>query len=193
MPSPITTTTNLDINILTRASQPWLLTNKGDQQCRILADRHYSRQTPGHPAFTRPGYNMVLWLEGPKGQATWVWFRPKWESGIKGTMRKDGLFAIECTLFRNESGLLSSDLIIAAESALLTWERAMDVPWPDGAITGINCTATQRRRSKHVPPGYCYLMAGWKPFNHNKSNRADEWLRLTMDEFPPPIIPQVKN
>ena len=133
--------------------------------------------------FTRPGYNMVLWCSGPKGEATWVWFRPKWESGIPGTNRKDGLRAIECTLFRNESGLLSSDLIREATYLLPSWVHAQDVEWPDGAITGIKSSITAHRRSRHNLPGHCYRMAGWQEFEHRKSDRADYWLRFTQEQF----------
>jgi hypothetical protein len=160
----------------------WEIVSKGDVRCRALADRHYSRQTPGHPMFTRPGYNMVLWCKGPKGEAVWVWFRPKWESGIKGTERKDKLRAVECTLFRNESGILSSTLIQEACKLLLTWDK-LTVDWPDGAITGIREDVTARYRSKRAHPGQCYIHAGWKPFEHNTSERATHWLRLLPEEF----------
>lgn len=135
--------------------------------------------------FCRPGYNMVLRAEGPKGLAVWVWFRPKWESGLLGTMRKDKLFAIECTLFRNCSGFLSSELIREATELLMTWERAQDVEWPDGAITGVKSSATVRGRSKKSPPGKCYLAAGWEPFEHRKSDRADIWLRYRREWLAP--------
>ncbi len=162
----------------------WRITHKGDQDCRALADRHYSRQHPGHPMFCRPGFNMVLWAQGSKGHAVWVWFRPKWESGIKGTERKDKLRAIECTLFRNESGIQSSDLIIEASAILLTWERAQDTDWPDGAITGIKSDVTGQCRSRNSLPGACYRHAGWKDFPHRASKRADVWLHLLRSEFP---------
>ena len=161
----------------------WVVTNKGDQECRELADRHYSRQTPGHPLFTRPGYNMVLKYREGRKLAVWVWFRPKWESGIKGTERKDGLRAIECALFRNETAVLSSDLITAACVVLKSWERAWDVDWLDGAITGINIGKTDARRSKFALPGFCYRVAGWEEFEHNKSRSADLWLRYRREWF----------
>ncbi|MNR93477.1 hypothetical protein D3C72_245340 [compost metagenome] len=85
---------------------PWLVTHKGDTPCRLLADRHYSRQHIGAPMFTRPGRNLVL--RTAIGDAVWV----TW-SGI----RDDGLDAWECTIFRNESGHLSSLLIGWAEVA----------------------------------------------------------------------------
>lgn len=162
----------------------WREVHKGDKICRELADRHYSRQTVGHPMFTRPGYNLVLRASGPLGHAAWVWFRPKWESGIKGTMRKDGLFAIECTLFRNESGLLSSVLIQEAEIWLARWKHACDVDWPDGAITGIRADATVKRRSRSALPGHCYRMAGWESLTtHRSSIRADTWLVRKREHF----------
>lgn len=162
----------------------WTEVHKGDTRCRLLADRHYSRQTPGHPMFTRPGYNQVLYTSDQKGEAVWVWFRPKWESGIKGTERKDKLRAIECTLFRNETSILSSALIMDACLFLCGWARAQDVEWPDGAITGIKSSATVRRRSKHALPGKCYRDAGWVEFEHNKSDRADTWLQFKREWFP---------
>lgn len=168
----------------------WTLTHKGDDVCRTLADRHYSRQSIGSPMFCRPGYNMVLRCDTPAGSAVWVWFRPKWESGIKGTERKDGLHAIECTIFRNESGIRSSDLIHHAESALLFWEHAQDVDWPDGMITGVNSSATAQGRCPHALPGRCFRAAGWRPFNHRSSERADIWLRTFPDkvaDLGPPI------
>jgi hypothetical protein len=139
--------------------------------------------------FCRPGYNLVLKAKGPLGLATYVWFRPKWESGIKGTERKDKLRAIECTLFRNESGILSSLLIEQAAACLLCWDRAVDTEWPDGMITGVNSKATAGRRSKHCDPGYCYRMAGWEPFLHRGSDRADIWLKLPESKWPDPYPP----
>ena len=126
---------------------------------------------------------MVLRLNQGNAMAVWVWFRPKWESGIKGTERKDGLRAIECTLFRNETTIRSSDLIQDACYMLLRWGHAWDVEWPDGAVTGINTQATRKRRSKHALPGKCYREAGWVPFEHRASDKADVWLKLPWEWF----------
>lgn len=64
----------------------WIETDKGDPAARELADRHYTRQSVGAPMFTRPGYNQVLLAEQANGRrALFVWWRPKWESGIRGT------------------------------------------------------------------------------------------------------------
>lgn len=147
--------------------------SKADPRCRELADRHYTRQSVGAPMFTRPGYNLVLW----KPNVCFVWWRPKWESGIKGTERKDKLRCIECTLFRNESTERSSNLILEAEHELMFWSRANDVELRDGLITAVGVPQTQRRRSKNSRPGECYLRAGWNYFDHPSSKRRDlVWL-----------------
>jgi len=151
----------------------WTETHKGDSRCRALADRHYSRQRPGHPMFCRPGYNQVFHFSDDVGEAVWVWWRPKWEDPRPGTSRKDGLLAIENTLFRNETGIKSSILIADAVSLLSGWNRI--APHPDGLITGIGVEQTEKRRSRHNLPGHCYRMAGWIEIAH-RSGKAGVWL-----------------
>jgi len=157
----------------------WVITSKADVRCRLLADRHYTRQTIGHPMWTRPGWVQVLYLEQRNGRsAAWCWWRPKWESGITGTERKDGYRAIECTLFRNETRFRSSDLIVKAVEMLVHWEHAWDVAIPDGLITGVSTAKTAQGRDPNHEPGHCYRMAGWVPFAHpGKAVRADVWLK----------------
>lgn len=155
----------------------WIETDKSDQRPRRLADRHYSRQRHGHPMWTRPGWTQILYLRQRNGrEAAWCWWRPKWESGIPGTVRKDGLRAIECTLFRNQTRFRSSDLVHDAVASVLTWEHARDTDWPDGLISGVNSVATATGRSPESAPGYCFLRAGWERFDHPEG-RADVWLR----------------
>lgn len=153
----------------------WYETDKGDPRCRRLADKHYTRQRPGHPMWTRPGWTQVLYCPAGDG-SVFCWWRPKWEDGRPGLERKDGLRAIECTMFRNCSGILSSALIREAVAAVLTWEHARDVEWADGLISGVGSEQTRRRRSKRHEPGHCFRMAGWAPFEH-PGGRADVWLR----------------
>lgn len=134
----------------------------------------------GHPMWTRPGWNQVLFLEQKNGRrAVFVWWRPKWESGLAGTKRKDGLLAIECTIFRNETRFRSSDLIEDAVRCVGSWEHALDVEWPDGLITGVNTVKTAGGRSSLSLPGECFRQAGWTEFAHpGKGKRADTWLHL---------------
>lgn len=155
----------------------WVVTTKADQRPRLLADRHYTRKNPGHPMWTRPGYNQILYFEQANGRAAvFCWFRPKWESGIRGTERKDGLRAIECAIFRNETRVRSSDLIKQAVEMVLGWEHAIDTEWPDGLITAVSSAATAAGRAPGSEVGHCFRMAGWEPFEH-RVGRADVWLR----------------
>jgi hypothetical protein len=128
---------------------PWMVTNKGDTTCRMLADRHYSRQTIGHPMFTRPGRNLVL--KTAMGDAAWVTWK-----GI----RDDGLDAFECTIFRNESTARSSDMIKHAIQATISEWGLMP---KDGLITYV---AADKIRSTN--PGYCFKMAGFKVIGKSK-------------------------
>ncbi|MCY9690588.1 hypothetical protein M5W70_18360 [Paenibacillus larvae] len=127
---------------------PWILTHKGDSSCRLLADRHYSRQTIGHPMFTRPGRNLVL--RTALGNAVWV----TW-SGI----RDDGLDAWECTIFRNETHYLSSNLIRSAvEATIAEW----GTPPVDGIITYVD-----PKKINSMNPGCCFKKAGWQRIGKN--------------------------
>lgn len=170
----------------------WIETDKGDERPRVLADRHYTRQTPGHVMWCRPGWNQVLYAEQadrPERSASFCWFRPKWESGILGTERKDKLRCIECAIFRNETRYRSSDLIIEAIGCLMSWAHAVDVEWPDGIITGVSSTATTGGRAADHLPGYCFREAGFVDFDHTKG-RADTWLRYAGPPIAPIVPPQ---
>lgn len=157
----------------------WYLTDKGNINCRLLADRHYSRQTIGAFSFTRPGYNQVLYTRDSNGgEAVFVWFRPKWEDGIE---RFDKLRAIECTIFRNETIHLSSLMILEAEQIALSWNRFTEAP--DGFITSINSEATRKHRSKKAVPGACFVHAGWKRISH-AVGAADVWLAKDIASTP---------
>lgn len=154
----------------------WRVSDKGDPALCKLADRHYTRQSPGSPQWTRPGFNFVL---THYDKAVFVWWRPKWEANIN---RMDGLRAIECTIFRNESSTLSSSLIFEACEWLASYEAIAALKLdpikdaPDGLITGVSSEKTNKRRSKHSLPGKCFREAGFVEFAHAKG-MADIWLR----------------
>lgn len=160
----------------------WQRISKGDRRAREMADAHYTRQRPGTPSWTRPGYNHVLWADGYGWRALWCWWRPKWEAGIPGTERKDHLRVIECTLFRidGRAPILASDLIRAAVQSLCTEDARRDLHIESageisGLITGVSTGKTQSRRSRRYEAGRCYRAAGWEPMSKS-SARADVWL-----------------
>lgn len=134
----------------------WLITDKGDQDVRVLADGHYSRQTPGDRRFTRNGQNLVFVTADLL--AGWVTHRPK--PGV--AKRADGLDAYECSLFVNRGPVLSSELI--REATALTW-ALWGVP-TDGLITYVKPSAV-----KSGLPGYCFIRARWKRVGYAKDGK----------------------
>jgi hypothetical protein len=145
----------------------WYEVHHMDVRARLMADRHYSRQKPGTPEFTRPGNKIVLLHFGDDGNpvALWASQRPDPDSGIS---RSDGLDAWDCSIFRNEGArVLSSELI--REAVAITWGKWGNVPPLDGFITTVD--------PKHVKPtmvrgrpvwGYCFLRAGFVDIGRTK-------------------------
>ena len=67
----------------------WRRTHHTDPQAVALSDRHYSRQHPGSPEFTPPGYKVVLVL--PNYRALWAS-----HTGDVTVPRADGLECWSC-------------------------------------------------------------------------------------------------
>ena len=119
-----------------------LTTSPADDECRQLADRHYSRQTPGARQFASNGRKLVL--RDTDGRIVFVWMFPQLD-------RWDHQVGYNNTLFRNESGRRSSAIILEAEAhAVATWG-------PGRAYTYID-----PRQVQSVNPGYCFKCAGWR-------------------------------
>jgi len=139
----------------------WIVVSKGDIRARGIADRHYSRQTKGSPQFTRPGNNLVLLLEDCS--ALWVSWKP-----ANGLKRMDNAGEVyECTIFHNEGGELSSELI---KQAIEITEKLWGIP-KDGWITYI-----ADEKVKSVNPGYCFKVAGFVYAGRNKKGNLSKLL-----------------
>lgn len=65
----------------------------------------------------------------------------------------NGLDGWTCTIFRREAGALASDLILAAERALVA---EVGECGPDGLITYVWDDKVESSN-----PGYCFKCAGW--------------------------------
>lgn len=130
----------------------WQRTTKFDAECAALADRHYSRRKVGSPQFMPPGQTIVLAQPG----AVFGWWRPHPRSGIK---QMNGLDGWTCTIFRNETSLLSSQLILEAEEFI-------DDCGPDGLLTYVY---DAKVRSSN--PGACFKMAGWRRAGRSADGR----------------------
>lgn len=146
----------------------WVYSKDANPTARAIFETHYSYRPyadgrrPRH--FVGPGEKMVLLT--PNADALFVW--RKFISG-------DGQEGVNCSAFHNDSPVLSSNLILAAES--LARER-----WPvERFYTYVNPKKlhTARRRVKGEasaeycpwPPGRCFLEAGWRLCGKTKHNR----------------------
>ncbi len=130
----------------------WTLTHKGDRACVAMADRHYSRRKVGSPQFMPPGQTIVL--RAP--DAVWGWWRPAPSSGIKAM---NGLDGWTCTMFRNESEVLSSLLVLEAETFITECG-------PSGLITYVF-----DRKVRSCNPGACFKAAGWRATGRSADGR----------------------
>ena len=126
---------------------PWRRSDRFDPAALPLADRHYNRRKIGSPQFVPPGRCLVL-LTADRS-ALWVTSWPFAEY-----VRHAWPGAWVNSLFRNEGGYLSSDLIRWA----VAHTRA---EWPDAPSPGIVSFVDARKTRRKRDPGRCYRRAGW--------------------------------
>ena len=121
----------------------WIVGQDAEPELRAMYERHYScyKYADGRrpKKFVGPGEHIVLTT--PKRNALFVWRMFIDKSGQKG---------VNCAVFRNESPVLSSDLIREADAIA-------DFCWPGQRhYTYVRASAVASRN-----PGYCFLCAGW--------------------------------
>lgn len=141
----------------------WWITKDGDDYCRELFDRHYSRRRYADgrdpKLFVGPGEKLVLrtW----ECDALWVWRKFIDDSPLGG--------GVNCAIFRNESRHRSSDLIRQAD-------RIADLCWPGER----HYTFVDAEKVASTNPGYCFKRAGWKTCGRTKSGK------IVLERYPPP-------
>ena len=131
---------------------PWRVSDRYDPALVALADRHYSRQTPGSPQCISPGTYVAL-ISADK-TAGWVTTWPRFaQHAWRGAWVN--------TLFRKEGDGLASDMIRHA----VAHTRAA---WPAvpalGMITFVDGSKIRRKRD----PGRCYRKAGFRHVGFTK-------------------------
>lgn len=138
----------------------WLPIKDGDPRAFALYRNHYSykKYKDGRRKNTAyrnrhlicgPGEKTVLLTQN--ADALFVW---------RKFIDKSGQTGINCAVFRNESNVLSSLLILEAEQ--LAWQR-----WPGERLyTYVNAS-----KVKSPNAGYCFKMAGWSKCGYTKSNK----------------------
>ena len=141
------------INGRRQVSPHWFLSRDGDPDALQLMKRHYSwheyKDGRPHKLFVGPGFKIVLLTEALN--ALFVWRKFKCADGQQG---------VNCAVFRNESDVQSSELIMEAEK--VAWHR-----WPGERLF----TYVNARKVKSQNPGYCFMRAGWQKVGITKWNK----------------------
>lgn len=152
----------------------WEISNRGDQFCREIADRHYNRQHIGSPQFVPPGRCLVMKAVTETGVALWVSSWPYAEY-----THHEWAGAWICTLFRNEGAGIASEMIKEAVAATkYYWGTPPDL----GMVTFINKEKVKpimRRGEKHY--GYTYEKAGFRLVGETKVNHLLAYQLLPKD------------
>lgn len=148
----------------------WQESWRADPRSAAIADRHYNRQTIGAAQFVPPGRCLVL---RHADDALWVtsWPFPEF-------VQHAWAGAWVNSLFRNESGRLSSELI--REAVAHTRARWPDVP-ALGMVTFVDPSKVRPKRD----PGYCYLRAGFRHVGKTKGGLLA--FQLAAPEMPAPV------
>jgi hypothetical protein len=129
----------------------WIVGQDAEPELREMHCLHYSKyhykdgRTP--QKFVGPGEYIVLTT--PTRTALFVWRKFRDDSGQWG---------INCSIFRNQSGIRSSDLIGEADAIA-------DFCWPGARhYTYVRASAVKSRN-----PGWCFICAGWHRVGTTKS------------------------
>lgn len=137
---------------LRKVSDFWFLARDGNPDANALFARHYSRRAyaDGRPQklFVGPGEKLVL--IDANCTALFVW--RKFIDGIQPPQE-----GVNCAVFRNESSVLSSALIV--EAMVVAWQR-----WPGTRFY----TLVNAGKIRSTNPGACFLKAGWKRIGASK-------------------------
>jgi hypothetical protein len=150
----------------------WYRVTKFDPVACAIADRHYSRRTPGSGQFMPPGETIVL--RSVDALSVFGWWRPAPGSGLESM---NGLDGWTCTIFRREGGMLpASEMILAAEEFLIGLGVGVG---PDGLITYV-----WDRRVASRNPGYCFLCAGW-----SRTGRSADGRKTLLQKKIGPVAP----
>lgn len=129
----------------------WIIGQDGEPELRAIYERHYScrvyRDGRKPRKFVGPGFHLVLTT--PRRNALFVWRKFRDARGEAG---------VNCAVFRNESGVMSSDLIREADAIA-------DLAWPgERHYTYVRAEAVKSRN-----PGWCFICAGWERCGYTKS------------------------
>jgi hypothetical protein len=130
----------------------WLTAQDADPRAVAIYRRHYSYVLASEKAkrgrrpsfaFVGPGEKLVLLTSACDALFAWL--------NCHDDLRTDGQTGVLCTVFRNESTILSS--VLVAEADDLAWAK-----WPDQSR---HYTFVHPGRVRSINPGCCFRKAGW--------------------------------
>lgn len=131
----------------------WRASRDGDRVGLALYRRHYSRRRYAdgrNPAlFVGPGEKTVLIAHDDDALFVWRKF-----------IDASGQVGVNCSVFRNESSHLASEMILDAE----TWAADR---WPGERLY----TYVNPRRIRSANPGYCFKQAGWSAVGQTRGRQ----------------------
>lgn len=170
----------------------WRLSDRCDPLARVIADRHYNRQSIGAANFVPPGACLVLYQPG----AFWVTSAP-----LAAYVRHAWAGAWVCSAYRRESGDEGASEQIRAALAATSWrwpsapsvpawritrrhDRSDVEPIRIAMVTFVDTTKTTRKRD----PGRCFRRAGFVEIGRTKTNGLVA-LGLPVDSLPAPVPP----
>jgi hypothetical protein len=140
----------------------WTRIHHRDTRARQMADRHYSRRTPGAAEFIPAGHKVVLMHFLPDGTPAALWASHRAASSANlARPRFDGLDVWDCSIFRIEHRTVEASTLIR-EAVAITRGVWPELP-RDGFYTTIDPrhVAPIKRRGRDVW-GYSYIKAGWR-------------------------------
>lgn len=125
----------------------WHVVTRSDPRARDLADRHYSRQTPGAADFLGSGQTLCMLTDCARA----VW-------GVLANLSPGGGLRWRVSIFRNEGAGLSSDLVREATARTYVYWVSHYGALPEVPLTTeVDPDRTRRKRD----PGRCFRRAGW--------------------------------
>lgn len=126
----------------------WWAVKRRDPRALALADRHYSRQTPGAVEFMAPGRTLVMLTLDARA----VW-------GAIENLDGAGVRRWRVSIFRNEGAARSSDLIReATDRTIAYWLHHYRRLPPAPLRTEVDPSRVRPKRD----PGRCFARAGWR-------------------------------
>lgn len=136
----------------------WWLTTDQDTEFLAMAERHYPtrKYADGRKRWQAMGPGEKVALRTEHGDAVWGW--RKFIDDCIDQRTGERQRGVNCSIFRNESRVRSSDLVrqACAIAARL---------WPDCRLY----TYVDPSRVVSRNPGFCFIAAGWQRCGRTKS------------------------